>query len=83
MVRFKSANTSLEDKPGRIRPSDFIDQALLTTVEEDESLTTRMLTENFEIDHSTSVRCLKKLRKVWTLSGGVSHELSPLIRLSH
>ena len=34
--RFKSGDTSLEDKPGRGRPSDFDDQTLLAAVEEDE-----------------------------------------------
>ena len=48
--RFKSGDTSLEDKPGRGRPSDFDDQALLAAVEEDESLTTRILAEpGFEL----------------------------------
>ena len=63
-ARFKSGDTSLEDKPGRGRPSDFDDQALLAAVEEDESLTTRMLAEQFDVDHSTIVRRLKKLGKV-------------------
>ena len=43
---------------------NFDDQALLATVEEDESLTTRMLAEDFNMDHSTMVRCFKKLGKV-------------------
>ncbi|CAK9829646.1 Histone-lysine N-methyltransferase SETMAR [Anthophora retusa] len=70
-ARFKSGDTSLEDKPGRGRSSDFDDQALLAAVEEDESLTTRMLAYNFNVDHSTIVRRLKKLGKVWKLAGWV------------
>ncbi|GFV88763.1 histone-lysine N-methyltransferase SETMAR [Trichonephila clavipes] len=35
LARFKSGDTSLEDKPGRGRPSDFDDQALLAAMEED------------------------------------------------
>ena len=70
--RFKSGDTSL----GRGRPSDFDDQALQMAVEEDESLTTRMLAEQFDVDHSTIVRRLKKLGKVWKLSGWVPHELT-------
>jgi transposase len=66
-ARFKSGDTSLEDKSGRGRPSDFDDQGLLAAVEEDESLTTRMLAEDFNVDHSTIVRRLKKLGKVWKL----------------
>ena len=53
--RFKSGDTSLEDKEGRGRRSDFDDQALLGAVEEDESLTTRILAEMFEVDQSTIV----------------------------
>uniref|UniRef100_A0A914BUV8 Mos1 transposase HTH domain-containing protein n=1 Tax=Acrobeloides nanus TaxID=290746 RepID=A0A914BUV8_9BILA len=67
--RFKSGDTSLEDKPGRGRPSDFDDQALLAAMEEDESLTTRILAEQFNVDHSTIVHRLKKLGKVWKLAG--------------
>lgn len=75
-ARFKSGDTSLEDNPGRGRPSDFDDQALLAAVEEDESMTTRMLAEDFNVGQSTIVRRLKKLGKVWKLAGWVPHELS-------
>lgn len=73
--KFKSGDTNLVDEEGRGRPSNFDDQALLVAVEEDESLTTRMLAEDFNVDHSTIVR-LKKLGKVWKLAGWVPHELS-------
>ena len=66
----------MEDSPGRDRPSDFDNQALLAAVEEDERLTTQMRAENFNVDHSKIVRCLKKLGKVWKLTGWVPHELS-------
>ena len=75
-IRFKSGDTSLEDKEGRGRKSDFDDQALLDAVEEDESLTTRILVEMFTVNHATIMRRLKKLGKVWKLAGWVSHELS-------
>ena len=74
--KFKSGDTNLVDVEGRGRPSNFNDQALLSAVEEDESLTTRMLAEDFNVDHSTIVRRLKKLGKVWKLAGWVPHELS-------
>ncbi|PRD19859.1 UNVERIFIED_CONTAM: Histone-lysine N-methyltransferase SETMAR [Trichonephila clavipes] len=57
---FKSGDTSLEDKPGRGTPSDLIDHALLKAVEEDESLATRILAEDFNVNQSTVVRYLKK-----------------------
>ena len=75
-ARFKSGDTSLEDKPGRGRPSDFDDQAFLAAVEEDESLTTRMLAEDFNVNQFTVVRRLKKLGKMWKIAGWVPHELS-------
>ena len=42
-------------------------------MEEDKSL---MLAEDFNLDHSTMVRCLKKLGKVWKSARWVAHELS-------
>ena len=69
--KFKSGDTNLADEEGRGRLSNFNDQALLAAVEENESLTTRMLTEDFNVDHLTIVRRLKKLGKVWKLTGWV------------
>ncbi|GFY39500.1 histone-lysine N-methyltransferase SETMAR [Trichonephila inaurata madagascariensis] len=75
-VRFKSNDTSLEDKPGRGRLSYFSDQALQAAVEEDESLTTRMLAEDFNVNQSTVVCRLKKLEKVWKIAGWFPYEIS-------
>ncbi|KAF8763920.1 Histone-lysine N-methyltransferase SETMAR like protein [Argiope bruennichi] len=58
-ARFKSGDTSLEDKSGIGRPSDFDYQALLAAVEGDESLPIRMLADNFNVGHSTIVRRLE------------------------
>uniref|UniRef100_A0A914EE60 Mos1 transposase HTH domain-containing protein n=1 Tax=Acrobeloides nanus TaxID=290746 RepID=A0A914EE60_9BILA len=58
--RFKSGDTSLEDEGGRDRPSDFDDQVLLDAVKEDESLTTRLLAEMFNVDQSTIVQLSKQ-----------------------
>ena len=74
--KFKSGDTNFADEEGRGRPSNLNDQALLVAVEEDESLTTRILVEDFNVDHSTIVRRLKKLGKVWKLAGWVPYELS-------
>uniref|UniRef100_A0A914EHL7 Uncharacterized protein n=1 Tax=Acrobeloides nanus TaxID=290746 RepID=A0A914EHL7_9BILA len=74
--KFKSGDTNLEDEEGRGRPFDFNDAALLETMEEDESLMTIMLAKQVDADHSVIVRRLKKLDKVWKLSGWVPHELS-------
>ncbi|GFV48703.1 histone-lysine N-methyltransferase SETMAR [Trichonephila clavipes] len=75
-ARFKSSDTILAEKPGRGRPSSFDYQFLLSAVEEDESLTTRTLSEDFNVNQSTVVRRLKNLAKVWKTAGWVSHELS-------
>ncbi|GFV68902.1 histone-lysine N-methyltransferase SETMAR [Trichonephila clavipes] len=76
-ARFILADTSFEDKPGIGRSSDFDDQALLAAVEEDESLKTRMMAEDLNVNQSFVVRRLKKLGKVWKIAGWVSHELRP------
>ncbi|GFU44130.1 histone-lysine N-methyltransferase SETMAR [Trichonephila clavipes] len=75
-ITMKTGDTSLEDKLGRGRRSDFDDQALLEAVEEDESLTTRMLAEDFNVNQSTVVRRLKKLGKLGILSPRLSHRLT-------
>uniref|UniRef100_A0A1A9Z232 HTH_48 domain-containing protein n=1 Tax=Glossina pallidipes TaxID=7398 RepID=A0A1A9Z232_GLOPL len=59
---FESKDTSLEDKPGRCRSFNFADQTLFAVMEADESLTTRMLTDNLNVDYSTIVRRLKNLK---------------------
>ena len=56
VFRFKSGYTNLEDNSGRGRLSDFDDQALLAAVEQDDRSKTRMLTEKFNVDHSTIVK---------------------------
>uniref|UniRef100_A0A1A9ZLW3 Uncharacterized protein n=1 Tax=Glossina pallidipes TaxID=7398 RepID=A0A1A9ZLW3_GLOPL len=53
-----STNFSVrEDKPGKSRPSDFGGEG-------DESLTIRMLADNFNADHTTIVCRLNKLKTV-------------------
>lgn len=46
----------IQDNSGKGRPSDFNDQALLTVVQEDESTTTRMLSQDFNVQQSMIVR---------------------------
>ena len=67
-ARFRSGDTNVEDKEREGRPSELDDDALLEAVEADESWTTRMLAEEFGVDHSTIVRHLQKLGKVSHLS---------------
>ena len=66
-ARFKSGDKDVEDKEGRGRPSELDDDALLEAVEQDESYTTRMLGEEFGVDHSIIVRHLLQLGKVCRL----------------
>ncbi|CAD1473378.1 unnamed protein product, partial [Heterotrigona itama] len=72
--KFKSGDTNLVEEKGRGQPSNFDVQALLAAVEEDKILTMRMLAEDFNVDHSTIVRRLKKLGKIWKLAVWVPHE---------
>ncbi|GFY44378.1 histone-lysine N-methyltransferase SETMAR [Trichonephila inaurata madagascariensis] len=74
---FKSGDTSLEDKPGRGQLSDFDDQALLAAMEEDESLTTRMLAEDFTMSINP------RPQKAWKIAGWVPYELSNNNRTNH
>ena len=67
--KFKSNDTNLADEKGRGQASNFNDQALLATVEEGESLITRILAEEFNVDNSTIVGRLKQLVKAWKLAG--------------
>ena len=62
-ARFKSGDKDVEDKEGRGRPSELDDDALLEAVEQDESYTTRMLGEEFVVDHSTIAGIFYNLEK--------------------
>lgn len=64
-------NTSLKDEPEKGGWSDFDYKALLAMAEEDDSMTTQMLAESSNIYHSTIIRRLKKIGKVWKLVGWV------------
>ena len=74
--KFKLGDTNFADEKGRGRPSNFDNLALLAAVKEDKSLTTTMLTIDFNMDNSTIVRRLKKLGKEWKLARWIAHELS-------
>lgn len=82
-ARFKSCilqdlhlHYSLEDITERDWQTDFDDQALIVALEEEQSMTTSMLAEDFSVSQSTIVFLLKRLGKVWKLAGSVPHELS-------
>ncbi|GFR30149.1 hypothetical protein TNCT_53101 [Trichonephila clavata] len=53
----------------------------IPAVEGDESLTTRILAVNFNVDHSNIVCRLKKLGKLWKSAGWVSYELNDNIKV--
>lgn len=58
-TRFNSDDTSLEDKPRGGRPSDFDGQALFSAMEEDESLITPTVADNFNVDQTNGNQLLK------------------------
>ncbi|KAF0986074.1 hypothetical protein HZS_745, partial [Henneguya salminicola] len=74
-VRVKANDSNLKNKPVRGRPSDFHNLELFVTVEEEKSLTTRMLAEYFNVYHSTIVRRSKKFGKILNGVRGVTREL--------
>lgn len=45
-------------------------------MEEDESMITQMLPQDFDVNQSKIVHHLKKIGKVWQFSGWILHELS-------
>lgn len=75
--KFRAGEDSLEDQPRSGRPQEVDRQAVLAAVEETPSLTTRMLADDFNCDHSTIVRILNELGKVWMKTRWVPHELTP------
>ncbi|KAK6039082.1 hypothetical protein COOONC_23413 [Cooperia oncophora] len=58
------------------RQLEVNDQVLPAGVEEDESLATRMLADDFSVNQSTIISRLKILGNGWKLVGWVSHKLS-------
>lgn len=48
----------------------------MAVVEKDDSMTTRMVAVDFNVDYFAIVFCLKKLGKVRKLAGWVLHELT-------
>ncbi|GFW72109.1 HTH_48 domain-containing protein [Trichonephila clavipes] len=74
---------TLEDKPERGCPLKFNDQALLLAVKGVESLTTRMLAANFNVDHSTIACLLKKLEKGMEIGWMGPHELNDNDKVEH
>ena len=74
--KFRYSDTNLEDEGGRSLQSNFDNQGLLAAVEEYESLTTRILSKDFNFDNSIIVRHPKKLGKVWKLVRCLRYKLS-------
>ena len=62
--RFKAGEESLKDDPRSGRPIEVDRHAALAAIEETPSLTTRILTEDFDCDHKTIVNILHELGKI-------------------
>ncbi|CAE1177680.1 unnamed protein product [Acanthosepion pharaonis] len=63
-VPFPAASPVGSEKSQKCVSIIILISALLAAVEENESLTTRMLADDFNVNHSTIVRRLKKLGKI-------------------
>lgn len=75
--RFRSGDTSLEDKPRSGRPVKCNLMLLQELVEDNPRLSTRELEEILGCDHATIARNLKELGKVPKLGSWVPHQLTP------
>jgi histone-lysine N-methyltransferase SETMAR len=75
-AKFNAGNEELEDKARSGRPIEVDRQAVLNAIEETPSLTTRMLADDFDCDHTTIVQILHELGKVWKKTRWVPHELT-------
>jgi len=74
--KFCEGEESLEDRTRLGRPIEVDRQAVLDTIEEHPSLTTRMLAEDFGCGHTIIENILHELGKVWKKTRWVPHELT-------
>lgn len=73
---FKAGNEDLGDQPREGRPQEVDRQAVLEAIEENPSLTTRMLAGDFDCSHMTICRILHELEKTCRKTKWVPHELN-------
>jgi transposase len=57
-TKFREGDTDLTDKPRSGRPREVDRQAVVNAIEENPSMTSRMLAEDFECDHATILNIL-------------------------
>ena len=76
LTKFKAGEDSLEDQPRSGRPQEVDRQAVLEMVEENPSMTCRMLAEEFDCCFKTIANILHELGKAWKKSKWVLHELT-------
>jgi histone-lysine N-methyltransferase SETMAR len=76
-TKFRSGETSLEDKPRPGRPTELDNDALLSLVESDPRRTTRELAQTLGSSNVTVANHLHQLGKICKLGVWVPHQLSP------
>lgn len=74
--QFRKGDFNIEDKEGRGRSSEVDDHQLKAMIEENPSLTCRLIAEELQVHHTTVFDHLKKLGKVKKLGKWVPHELN-------
>lgn len=62
-AKFRKGQTDLGDKPRSGRPQEVDRQAVVNAIEEEPSMTTRMLADDFDCHHSTIEEILHKAGK--------------------
>lgn len=73
---FREEGDRLTDKPRSGRPREVDRHAVLDAIEENPSMTTRMLAEDFECSKTTIEEILREAGKVWKKSKWIPHELT-------
>uniref|UniRef100_W6NAW3 SETMAR n=1 Tax=Haemonchus contortus TaxID=6289 RepID=W6NAW3_HAECO len=74
--KFRASNTSLEDEPHGSRPPTLDNDQLKASVEADPHKTTRDITKELNVHHTTIVRHLKQIGETKKLDKWVPHELA-------
>ena len=74
--KFRNGDESLKDEDGRGRPTAVNNEHLKALIEADPRKTTREISVELEVDHSTISRHLKQIGKSKKLDNWVPHELN-------
>lgn len=75
-AKFCNGDTELEDQPRTERPREIDREAVIEAIEEDPTLTTGDLANDFECSNEQIQKILKAAGKKWRKGNWVSHDLT-------